>query len=146
MPTKSEKYGDVVVISVEAEFAGDAVSQFRTVAERQSTPENLWFVIDFQKTSALDSAGLEALLWFRERVEGNTGLVKVCGLDETCAKIFELTRFDRKFEVFPGLSAAVESYGYGSGCVAAEIGTAEEPCPADRRKAGGQGPGATRRA
>lgn len=123
MPTKSEKYGDVVVISVEAEFSGDAVRQFRTVAEGQTTVENLWFVIDFEKTSTIDSGGLEALLWFRDRVEGNTGLVKVCGLDEACAKIFELTRFDRKFEVFPGLSAAVDSYGYGGGCIAVENGT-----------------------
>jgi anti-sigma B factor antagonist len=122
MPTKSEKYGDVVVISVESEFSGDTVRQFRATAEGQTTAENLWFVIDLEKTSTIDSGGLEALLWFRDRVEGNTGLVKVCGLDETCAKIFELTRFDRKFEVFPSVSDAVESYGYGGG-VAAESGT-----------------------
>jgi anti-sigma B factor antagonist len=118
MPTRSKKFGDVVVISVESEFSGDAVNQFRAVAEKETIPENLWFVLDFQQTSTLDSAALEALLWFRERVEGNTGLVKVCGLDQTCAKIFELTRFDRKFEIFPGVSDAVESYGYADACPA----------------------------
>jgi anti-anti-sigma factor len=123
MPTRSEKFGDVVVISVESEFSGDAVSQFRAVAETQAIPENFWFVLDFQQTSTLDSAALEALLWFRERVEGNTGLVKVCGLDETCAKIFELTRFDRKFEIFSAVTDAVESYGYAEACATAVSGT-----------------------
>ncbi len=122
MPTRAEKFGDVVVISVEAEFSGDAVKEFRAVAEQQAVPENLWFVLNFLQTSTMDSAGLEALLWFRDQVEGNTGLVKVCGLDQTCAKIFELTRFDRKFEIFPGVSEAVKSYGYTVGCVAAESG------------------------
>lgn len=123
MTTRSGKFGDVVVISVESELTGDAVKEFRAVAEKEVVPENLWFVLDFQQTSTMDSAGLEALLWFRDRVEGNTGLVKVCGLDETCAKIFELTRFDRKFEIFPAVSEAVDSYGYANACSAVKGGT-----------------------
>ena len=110
MATAAEKYGDVVVLSVDSEFTGEAVQQFRQAAEEQLTAGNLWFVLDFLKATALDSNALETLLWFRDEVEGHTGLVKVCGLDETCAKVFELTRFDRKFEVFGDVTGAVKSY------------------------------------
>jgi len=110
MATTAEKYGDVVVISIESEFTGDTVQQFRRVAEEQLKAGNLWFVLDFEKTVAMDSSALEALLWFRDAVEGQTGLVKVSALDETCAKVFEVTRFDRKFEVFESLTEAVKSY------------------------------------
>jgi len=110
MATTAEKYGDVVVLSVESEFSGDTISQFRRVAEEQTTPENLWFVLDFEKAVSMDSNALDSLLWFRDRVETNTGLVKVCGLDETCSKIFELTRFDRKFEIFDNVTDAIKSY------------------------------------
>ena len=110
MAASAEKYGDVVVISVQSEFTGDAVQQFRRVAEEQLAAGNLWFVMDFEKAVMMDSNALECLLWFRDAVEGHTGLVKVCTLDETCAKIFEVTRFDRKFELFPSVTDAVKSY------------------------------------
>ena len=110
MASSAEKYGDVVVISVESEFSGDTVSQFQRVAEEQLAEKHTWFVLDFEKAVSMDSSALEALLSFREQVEAETGLVKVCGLDETCAKIFELTRFDRKFELFESLTEAIKSY------------------------------------
>jgi len=110
MATKAEKYGDVVVISVESEFTSDTVQQFRRVAEEQIKESNLWFVVDLEKTVSIDSQGLETLLWFRDEVESHTGLVKVCALDDTCRKVFELTRFDRKFEVFETATDAIRSY------------------------------------
>ena len=110
MAATAEKYGDVVVISIESEFSGDTIQQFRRTTEEQLDGTNLWFVLDFEKTVSIDSAGLDTLLWFRDRVEEHTGLVKVCALDATCAKVFELTRFDRKFEVFPDTTEAVKSY------------------------------------
>ena len=111
MTTTASKYGDVVVLSVDSDFTGDTVGQFRRVCQEQMSCEDvLWYVLDFEKTVDMDSSGLEALLWFRDEVESRTGLVKVCNLNETCAKIFELTRFDRKFEVFEALPEAVKSY------------------------------------
>lgn len=110
MTTRAEQYGDVIVLNVESEFSGDTVSQFRREVQEQLGQKHQWFVIDFEKAVSMDSAALDALLWFRDEVESQTGMVKVCGLDEVCAKIFELTRFDRKFEVFEDLTAAMKSY------------------------------------
>ena len=110
MAATAEQYGDVVVISIESEFSGDTVQQFRKIAREQLGRGHLWFVLDFEKTVSMDSGGLETLLWFRDEVESNTGLVKVCALDPTCDKVFELTRFDRKFEVFTGVTEAIRSY------------------------------------
>ncbi len=110
MATTAERYGDVVVITVDSEFTEDTVQEFRRKAEEQLGEENLWFVLDFERVVTVDSTGLEALLWFRDEVESHTGLVKICGLDPTCSKIFELTRFDRKFELFEGVTEAVKSY------------------------------------
>ena len=110
MAASAEQYGDVIVISVESEFTGDTVQQFRGVVEEQLAGGGAWFVLDMEKAVSIDSAGLEALLWFRDEVEAHTGLVKVCALDETCRKIFELTRFDRKFEVFETATDAIKSY------------------------------------
>ena len=110
MVAAAEKYGDVVVISVESDFSGDTIQQFRRVAEEQLSAGNLWFVLDLEKTASLDSLGLETLLWFRDEVEAHTGMAKICALDDTCAKVFELTRFDRKLEIFDTATDAIKSY------------------------------------
>lgn len=111
MATQAERFGDVVVMSVEGEFSGDTVAQFRRVAEDQLAGQDApWLVLDFEKVQSIDSGGLETLLWFRDKVEENMGFVKICALDTTCAKVFELTRFDRKFEVFESVTDAVKSY------------------------------------
>lgn len=110
MTATAERYRDVVVITVESDLSDDTLQHFQRVAEEQLDDGNLWYVIDLEKAVGFDSAALEALLWFRDEVENHTGVVKVCSLNETCAKIFELTRFDRKFEVFPCVTDAVKSY------------------------------------
>ena len=69
MATKAEKYGDVVVISVESEFTSDTVQQFRRVAEEQIKESNLWFVVDLEKTVSIDSQGLET--WPRQFVHAD---------------------------------------------------------------------------
>jgi anti-sigma B factor antagonist len=110
MATLAEKYNDVVVISVEPELTDDTIQQFRRVSDEQLDGKNLWFVVDMEKAASIDSSGLETLLWFRDEVESHTGLVKICAIDPTCRKVFELTRFDRKFEVFDTATDAIKSY------------------------------------
>ena len=60
--------------------------------------------------TAIDSEGLEALLDVQDKCEDEYGNVKLCGLDETAQKILEITRLDRRFEVFGDLDATVKSF------------------------------------
>ena len=62
------------------------------------------------RVGAFDSLGLENLLWFHEQVEAAGGVVKVAGLKGHCRKIFEMVRFDKKFDVFENIHEAVKSF------------------------------------
>jgi anti-anti-sigma regulatory factor len=110
MPTTANMYGSMTVLAVEPALAGPESSSFRRLASEHVSRGGRWFVIDFSKAASCDSRGLEELLAFQEQVETAGGVVKVTGLKGNCSKIFELIRFDKRFEVFESLQEAVKSF------------------------------------
>ena len=57
-----------------------------------------------------DGAGLEQLLWLRDYCHENTRQLKLAALDESCAKIMEITRLAGQFDIYIELSQAVKSF------------------------------------
>ena len=109
MPTTADMYGSMTVLAVEPVLAGDESAAFRDRVSEQLDLGGRWFVIDFSKVAYCDSRGLEELLDFQERVEVAGGFVKIAGLRGNCRRIFELVRFDKRFDVFDSLQEAVKS-------------------------------------
>ncbi|MBM4017413.1 MAG: STAS domain-containing protein [Planctomycetes bacterium] len=110
MPTLADAYGSMTVLSVEPALSKAEADEFRRAAEAQVRAGGRWFVLDLARAGALDSRGLEELLWFQEQVEAAGGAVKVAGLKGHCRKIFEMVRFDKKFQVFDNVHEAVKSF------------------------------------
>jgi anti-sigma B factor antagonist len=110
MPVDIERYGDVVVAKLEDELIEDSVARLTGALEASLAQGIRQLVIDFEKTEQLDSAGLETLLDISEKVQQANGSVKISGLSETCRKVFEMTRFDKRFELFGSLLDAVKSF------------------------------------
>ena len=110
MPMATETYGDVAVARLEDELTTDNVMRFESILD-QPVEEGIHnFVIDMEKTEYLDNAGLEALDDLSQRLENRGGQLKFSGLGPGCRKIFELTRFDRRFDLFDSLIDAVRSF------------------------------------
>ena len=110
MATTANLYGSMTVLTVEPALAGPEAAAFRRLASEQVGRGGRWFVVDLSRAACCDSRGLEELLAFQEQVEAAGGLVRVSGLKGTCSKIFELTRFEKRFEVFEDLQEAVRSF------------------------------------
>jgi anti-anti-sigma regulatory factor len=110
MPTVADAYGSMTVLSVEPGLTKAEAEEFRRVAEGQIHDGGRWFVLDMARVGAVDSQGLEDLLWFHEQVEAAGGVVKVAGLKGHCRKIFEMVRFDKKFRLFDNVHEAVKSF------------------------------------
>ena len=110
MATTADTYGSMTVMTVEPAFTGAEADAFRRVADEQLRAGGRWFVLDLARAGTFDSRGLEELLAFQEKVASNGGVVKLAGLKGHCRKIFEMTRFDKKFEVFEGVHEAVRNF------------------------------------
>jgi anti-sigma B factor antagonist len=68
-------------------------------------PERL--VVDLSEVTYIDSAGLAALIQAMQKVEGYGGKFMLSGLQETVRSIFEISRLDQVFQIFPDADAAL---------------------------------------
>jgi anti-sigma B factor antagonist len=68
-------------------------------------PERL--VVDLSEVSYIDSAGLAALIQAMQKMEGYGGKFMLSGLQETVRSIFEISRLDQVFQIFPDADSAL---------------------------------------
>ena len=68
-------------------------------------PERI--VIDLSRATYIDSAGLAALILAMQTVQAYGGRFFLTGLHETMRSIFETSRLDQVFQIFPNVDAAL---------------------------------------
>ncbi len=113
MNVTCEDYDKVAVIGVDGELSDDTLEVFRATAERRLGEGLARFVVNFEKLSSIDSAGLEALLWLQDQCRQRQGDLKLAALDETASQILVMTRLDRRFDVHTDVIEAVKVFGQG---------------------------------
>ena len=64
-------------------------------------------VIDLSRVTYIDSAGIAALIIAMQEVEAYGGKFFLSGLQETIRLIFQTSRLDRTFRIFPNVDAAL---------------------------------------
>ncbi len=74
-------------------------------AMTEKKPERV--VIDLSRATYIDSAGLVALILAMQNVEAYGGRFFLTGLHETMRSIFESSRLDQIFQIFPDVDAAL---------------------------------------
>src|SRR6184192_2845826 len=72
-------------------------------------PERI--VIDLSRATYIDSAGVAALILAMQDVEAYGGKFFLSGVQETLRSIFETSRLDRIFRIFPDVDAALAATG-----------------------------------
>ena len=74
-------------------------------AMTEKKPERI--VIDLSRATYIDSSGLAALILAMQKVEAYGGWFFLTGLHETMRSIFESSRLDQIFQIFPDVDAAL---------------------------------------
>ena len=74
-------------------------------AMTEKKPERM--VIDLSRATYIDSAGLAALILAMQTVQAYGGRFFLTGLHETMRSIFETSRLDQVFQIFPDVEAAL---------------------------------------
>lgn len=64
-------------------------------------------VLDLSKVGYIDSSGLAVLIEGMQKVEFYGGKLYLVGLQETVRAIFDSTRLDQAFRIFPDVAAAL---------------------------------------
>ena len=72
-------------------------------------PERI--VIDLSRATYIDSSGVAALILAMQEVEAYGGKFFSSGLQETLRSIFEISRLERVFRIFPDVDTALAASG-----------------------------------
>ena len=72
-------------------------------------PERI--VIDLSRVTYIDSAGIAVLILAMQEVEAYGGKFFLAGMQETLRSIFETSRLERVFRIFPDVDAALAARG-----------------------------------
>src|SRR6266436_1053541 len=64
-------------------------------------------VVDLSRVTYIDSAGLAAFIEGMQKVEAYGGKFALAGLQETVRSIFEISRLDQVFQIFPDVDTAM---------------------------------------
>lgn len=87
------------LIKLEEVFDFNSQAQFRKAYEQEPVAKKI--VIDFKKTNYLDSAALGMLLLLREKVNKDSGRVKLINLNGQVNSILKIANFHKLFEIEP---------------------------------------------
>ena len=108
--TNLEGVVDAKIITLEEEMAGRVVEEFKSQVASALEDGQVQLILDCKNLRFLNSEGLEAFLWVIEEVERAGGLIKIASLGKIPQKIFELTQFNRIFEIYDDVLAALKNF------------------------------------
>ena len=106
-PTAQRDRADVLPLKGEIDLhvSPSVTASLNAMIEKK--PRRL--VVDLAEVSYIDSAGLAALIEAMQKVEAYGGKFLLAGLQETVRSIFEISRLDQVFRIFPDMDAAIAS-------------------------------------
>jgi len=109
MKLKTQDYNDLTVVELQGELTGDFVETLKNTMTNIISKKKLGIVLDLSNTTFVDSKGLEHLLWLRDHCHESSCALKLAAMNETCSKIFEITRLEKEFDRYGQLADAVKS-------------------------------------
>lgn len=109
MKCSHQDHGRVSVMTLSGEFTLEDVDRFqRMVADRfGASVKDL--VLECENLEFVDSAGLESWLRLVEQTAERRGQLRLVKVDATVAKVLEITRLDKTFQVHETVESAVRS-------------------------------------
>ena len=91
---------NVIILELAGSLDWSTASQMRQAVVDAMTGQPAQVVVNMQEVYFLDSSGLAALVLGLKRARENRSNFCLCALQSSVRMIFELTRFDKIFEIF----------------------------------------------
>ena len=102
--------GGAVVVRVEGQLIVGNRQELKDLIGGALARGERKFLIDFAQTGYIDSSGLGALVSLSKRVRELGGELRLSGLNEDLRSLFELTKLDTLFAIYPGIEEALQGF------------------------------------
>jgi anti-sigma B factor antagonist len=109
MQIEGKKVGNLLVVTpLEKRLDASAAADFKGKIVDWINAGNNRMVLDLSQVDFIDSSGLGAIVSCLKTLGGNGDLL-ICGIKETVMSLFQLTRMNRVFQIFPSQAEAVNA-------------------------------------
>jgi anti-sigma B factor antagonist len=108
MSIKTYLHGQIGLIELSGRFDAHATPALKTWQDQPDPPANV--VVDLSGVTFIDSTALAVLVSGMKRCRQRGGDLHLCGLQQPVRIIFELTKLDRAFEIFPSSAEAISAF------------------------------------
>ncbi len=102
--------GEIKVVRIEGKLdtqsSPHAQAQLTQLIDQGATK----LVVNFEKLDYISSAGLDILLKAAKQLEGNSGELRICSLNEFVQEVFEISGFNTILSVFNSESDALSRF------------------------------------
>lgn len=100
---------ETAVLTLKGDLTGDSAERLRRAALERIDARARDFVLDLGGIDAIDSQGLEALLWIQDQCADRLGQVRLAAAGEVVADVLKITRLAGRLENHPDVDAAIQS-------------------------------------
>ena len=110
MKLEARTYADTVVVAPEGRLDHDNCEAFRTGLQphlAQAVANRQRIVLDLSGLAYVSSAGLRCFMLAAKEARASGGRIVLAALRPVVAEIFQISRFDLVFELFPSVREAL---------------------------------------
>ena len=108
MEIKEKKSGDIIIVYINGEIDITTSPDVRKFFDRITKDKSSKIVINLAKVSYIDSSGLATLVEGLQRMRSYGGKMRLTNLSDKVKSLFEITKLEKLFEIFPEETKAVE--------------------------------------
>lgn len=110
MHVQSQSVGDVVLMNLQGRFDAYSAPQVNEWLEEALAHKPPNIIVNMENVVFVDSTALATLVQAMKRCRQNDGDLRLSHLKQPVLMIFELTRLDRAFEIYPSDSDAIAAF------------------------------------
>lgn len=108
MDIKEKRSGDITLVYINGEIDITTSPDVRKFFDRITKDKNAKIVINLAKVSYIDSSGLATLVEGLQRMRSYGGKMRLTNLSDKVKSLFEITKLEKLFEIYPEEAKAVE--------------------------------------
>lgn len=102
--------GEVTLIRVDGQLTVGNRQELKATVQAGLDAGARKFLLDCTETGYIDSSGLGALVTIAKRVREAGGQIRLASLNDDLRALFELTKLDTLFAIFPTPDEALQSF------------------------------------
>jgi len=110
MEIKEEIIEEVLVCSISGEINLDTSPHLRKLFDKAMHNKRKRVLVDFSGVTYIDSSGLATLIEMMQKVNKIGGQMRLSNLSDKVRNIFEITKLDKLFQIYPDRHKALENF------------------------------------